>query len=144
MFLKMSQNSQENTCARVSFFKKKSLLFKKRRWHRFIPVSFEIFLRTPFFIERLWWLLLKIAKIIVSTRGMQPKEIFISCVRETSWEMIRELPGNYPEWHAVNGSFCKIWLSKLWKNTFSKILPKPSWSVVFYQLFIFLFIKDII
>ena len=31
---------------------------KKRFWHRCFPVSFVKFLRTPFFIEHLWWLLL--------------------------------------------------------------------------------------
>ena len=33
-------------------------LLKKRLWHRCFPVNFMKFLRTPFFIERLWWLLL--------------------------------------------------------------------------------------
>ena len=33
-------------------------LLKKRLWHRCFPVDFEKFLRTPFFIEHLWWLLL--------------------------------------------------------------------------------------
>ena len=32
---------------------------KKRLWHRFFPVSFAKFPGTPFFIEQLWWLLLK-------------------------------------------------------------------------------------
>ena len=39
-FLKISQNSQENTCARVSL--------KKRHWHRCFPVNFPKFSRTPF------------------------------------------------------------------------------------------------
>ena len=33
-------------------------LLKKRLWHRCFPVKFAKFLRTPFFIEHLWWLLL--------------------------------------------------------------------------------------
>ena len=33
-------------------------LLKKRLWHRCFPVNFVKFLRTPFFIEHLWWLLL--------------------------------------------------------------------------------------
>ena len=32
-------------------------LLKKRLWHRCFPVNFVKFLRTPFFIEHLWWLL---------------------------------------------------------------------------------------
>ena len=34
-------------------------LLKKRLWHRCFPVNFVKFLRTPFFIEHLWWLLLQ-------------------------------------------------------------------------------------
>ena len=33
-------------------------LFKKRLWHRCFPVNFIKFLRTLFFTEHLWWLLL--------------------------------------------------------------------------------------
>ena len=33
-------------------------LLKKRLWHSCFPVNFVKFLRTPFFIEHLWWLLL--------------------------------------------------------------------------------------
>ena len=32
-------------------------LLKKRLWHRCFPVTFVKFLKTPFFIEHLWWLL---------------------------------------------------------------------------------------
>ena len=40
MFLKISQNSQENTCARVSF------LIKLGFWHKYFLVNFTKFLRT--------------------------------------------------------------------------------------------------
>ena len=67
MFLEISQNSQENTCARVSFLiklqpatllKKRlwhrpATLSKKRLWYRCFPVNFVKFLRTPF-TEHLW------------------------------------------------------------------------------------------
>ena len=33
-------------------------LLKKKLWHRCFPVNFAKFLRTTFFIEHLWWLLL--------------------------------------------------------------------------------------
>ena len=52
LFLEISQNSQENTCARVSY------LLKKRLWHSCFPVNSVKFLRTPFLTEHLWWLLL--------------------------------------------------------------------------------------
>ena len=45
VLLKISQNSQENTCARVSFF---SSFTKKRLMHRCVPVNFAKFFRTPF------------------------------------------------------------------------------------------------
>ena len=62
MFLKISQNSPENTCARASFlikFPGSATLLKKRIWHRFFPVNLAKCLGTPFIIEHLWWLLLK-------------------------------------------------------------------------------------
>ena len=52
MFLEISQNSHENTCARASFLiklLKKETLLKKRLWHRCFSANFSIFLRTPFF-----------------------------------------------------------------------------------------------
>ena len=65
VFLEILQNSQENTCARVSFFYKVADLrpkacnfIKKRLWHRYFHVNFAKFLRTAFLIEHLWWLLL--------------------------------------------------------------------------------------
>ena len=53
----------ENTCTRVSSFNKvagqrPATLLKMRPWHRCFPVSFAKFLRTPIFIEHLWWLFL--------------------------------------------------------------------------------------
>ena len=62
VFLEISQNSQENNCARVSFLIKlqarPATLLKKKLWHSCFPVNFVKFLRTPFYKEHLWWLLL--------------------------------------------------------------------------------------
>ena len=55
LFLEISQNSQENACARVSFL---ISLLKRRLWHLCFPVNFSRFLRTTFFTEHLRWLLL--------------------------------------------------------------------------------------
>ena len=57
----------ENTSARVSFFNKVAGLrsaksLKKRLWQMCFPVNFVKFLRTPFYKEHLWWLLLNILK----------------------------------------------------------------------------------
>ena len=63
VFLKISQNSQENTSTRVFFSIKLGLrsatLLKKRRWHWCFLVNFVKFLRTPIYIEHVWWLLLR-------------------------------------------------------------------------------------
>ena len=52
VFLEISQNSQEN------WGLKPATLLKKRLWHRRFAVNCAKFLRTPFFTEHLWWLLL--------------------------------------------------------------------------------------
>ena len=49
MFLEISRNSQENTCARESISLRRATLLKKRFWHRCFPVNFVKFRRTPFF-----------------------------------------------------------------------------------------------
>ena len=68
VFLEILQNSQGNVCARVSFLIKLQApitLLKKRLWHRCFPVNFTKFLRTTFFTEHLWWLLLHITDQLV-------------------------------------------------------------------------------
>ena len=50
-FLEISQNSQKNACARVSFL-------KKGLWHRCFLVNFAKFLGISFLREHLRWLLL--------------------------------------------------------------------------------------
>ena len=67
VFLEISENSQENTCVRVSFlvklqtFMRPATLLKKRFWHRCFPVNFAKFIKTRFLTEHLRWLLLTIA-----------------------------------------------------------------------------------
>ena len=58
MFLKISQNSQENNRVRVSFFLRLATLFKKRLWHRCFPRNFAKFLRTAFPTENFRWVFL--------------------------------------------------------------------------------------
>ena len=68
--LKNFENSQENTCARVSFSIVAGLrpanLLKKRIWQRCFSANFAKFLRTAFFIEHFRWLLLRIFHITQS------------------------------------------------------------------------------
>ena len=44
-------------CNKVAGLRPATLL-KKRIWHRCLLVTFGEFLRIPFYIEHLWWLLL--------------------------------------------------------------------------------------
>ena len=55
----------KNTCARVFSFLSglcPTTLLKKRLWHRWFPVNFAKYLRTPFLTERIPWQLLKYEK----------------------------------------------------------------------------------
>ena len=58
VFLKIYQNSQENTCATVSFIIKLKAFIKKEILAQRFPVNSVTFLRTLISIEDLWWLFL--------------------------------------------------------------------------------------
>ena len=67
VFLELSQNSQENTCARVCFLIKLQvwglqLYLKKRLWHRCFLVNFVKCLRTPFLQNTTGRLLLSVSR----------------------------------------------------------------------------------
>ena len=82
MFLKISQNSQENTCARDSFLNKvaglawPAALWKKRLWHRCFPVNVAKFLRTFFWRKFYNFTILFLQKIF--------EEIFTDYVCKTA------------------------------------------------------------
>ena len=130
MFLEISQNLQENTCARVSFLIKlqaSGLQFslKKRLWHSCFPMNFVKFLRTPFFIEYLWWLLLNSAtfwcliikiEIEIVTRF---SKITIKCCRLKHHFVLHFLV-----------------LTLFWKIFYSYMLQNISFLVQFLILFI--------
>ena len=78
MILKISQNSHENTCPRVSFLIKlqgsglrPATLSKKRLWNRCFPANFAKFLRTSFSTEYLWWLLLIFLNVFTYTGELE-------------------------------------------------------------------------
>ena len=48
-------------------------LLQKSLWHRYFPVNFVKFLRTPIFIEHLWWLLLNCTEMAKYTCGLKHK-----------------------------------------------------------------------
>ena len=60
VFLKISQNSQENACARVSFLissrPEACNFIKKETLTQVFPGNFAKFLRTALAIEHPWWL----------------------------------------------------------------------------------------
>ena len=68
VLLEISQNSQENSCARVFYLIKlqaRPVTLLKRLWHWCFPVNFSKFQRTPFLTEHLRWLLSDITWIFV-------------------------------------------------------------------------------
>ena len=89
LLLEISQNLQENTCVRVSFLIKfvglrPSTLLKKRLLHMCFTVNFVKFLRTPFFIDHLRWLLLSLFIItskLIKGKFVQP----FPCLLETNF-----------------------------------------------------------
>ena len=68
---------------------------EKRLWHRCFPVNFVKFLRTPFYIKHLWWLLLK-DKITITIRLLSKLQMF-----NLSWT---QSPWDTPRIHACNMS----------------------------------------
>ena len=63
VFFEISQNSQENSCARVSFLIKLQAacnFIKKETLAQVFSFEFSKFRGTPFFTEHLWWLLLNV------------------------------------------------------------------------------------
>ena len=78
VFLKNSQNSPENPCASLFFNKVAGLsaatFLKIRLWCRCFPVNFAKFLRKPFFIEHLRWLLLN-NLILIHPTGFNDRHV---------------------------------------------------------------------
>ena len=68
MLLQISQNLQENICTRVSFLIELQAqdcnFIKNEVLAQMFPVNFVQFLRTPFYIEHFWCLVLFFAKIV--------------------------------------------------------------------------------
>ena len=68
-------------------------LLKKRLWHRYFPVHFVKFLRTPFFMEHLWWLLLTISPYwtwaLAGDKSMFFEGIFAICYTKLSCKVLQ-------------------------------------------------------
>ena len=114
VFLKFSQNSQENTCVRDYFLIKlqassrPSPLLKKRLRHR----NLAKFLRTPFFIQTLQWLLLRRAN---SKLLFDLHEQIMSVKKDLKHLKMQEvgLPGNRSIF--INTSLCPYY-RMLWSK----------------------------
>ena len=87
MFLEISQNSQENSCARVFFNKvaclRPATLFKNGLWYRCFPVNFANFIRILFLQNTFGWLFLlklsqtsKMELYVKIINGFHPLTIF--------------------------------------------------------------------
>ena len=76
MFLKFSQNSQENICARVSFLIKLQVwglfFIKKEALAQCFPVNCVKILRTLFFTGHHWWLLLEVTHLCLTLSWQRP------------------------------------------------------------------------
>ena len=68
-FLEILQNSPENTCTRVSFLTKLQTLVTNSGTDVFLWIL-PNFLRTPFYIEHIRWLLLDIVQIYQGLKGV--------------------------------------------------------------------------
>ena len=88
VFLKISQNSQENSCARASFLIKLQAcnFVKKEILPQVFSCKFCEILGTPFFIGHLWGLLLYLRD---ETKTHASKEFFISSIKTFLVTMIK-------------------------------------------------------
>ena len=125
MLLKISQNFQENTCARVSFFIKLSTpdprpanLLKKRPWHKCIPVNLAKLLRVIFLLNASWRLLLFFEKtndpiltktyknLVILDRSGSTSFCFIKTLSRQRWrhDMKKYISfGVINDWLGING-----------------------------------------
>ena len=86
-------------------------LLKKRLWHRRFAVNFAKLLRTPFYIEHLWWLLLnvkllnnmkKIVKQVSRETSSTNLAFFSITLRKDKQKLSKRLPG----FNALLKHFC--------------------------------------
>ena len=115
VFLEISQDSQENTCVRVSFLIKKrpAHLLKKRPWHRCFPVNFVKLLKTPFLTEHIRWLLLSIGIDLMHWTWKSPMvywKNFIEFVAKKQWHEYKENGGNFDSTKKRRCGYWKLWI----------------------------------
>ena len=117
--LELSQNSQENTCAKASFLIK-NLYLKKRLWHRCFPVIFVKFLISPFFRELLQWLLLNEWNISIYNTALPikscrliPLKVHSEPCRTSKMKLLQNIGNGYKSWTI----FAKSFILDVWKGS---------------------------
>ena len=119
VLLKISQNSQGSTCVNVTILIKLQAkvcnFIRKGLWHSYFTVTFAKFLRTPFFIEDLRWLLL-----YAYTSMMNPCHFFplFQCV------LVLNSCWSIPESFGGRGILIWNWLTSSWLSL---------WEVIIFQ-----------
>ena len=61
---------------------------KKRLWHRCFPVNFAKFLRTSFFTEHLWWLLLYIRPLCLRSHCINNSSKLLLSAHRISYQVV--------------------------------------------------------
>ena len=98
---------------------KPATLIKKRLCHRYFPVNFAKFLKTPFLPDTSWRLLLWIASAGVIYHGKCNYYVLINCARHS---VRRKSIQN----HFKIFNFLLIWDKNLWSRTGWPV-AKPFW-----------------
>ena len=121
VFLEISQNSEESTCARDSFFNTVAGLRHKSLWHRCFPVNFARFVRTPFLQNTSGRLLLSFRWLKLSlnlersfTEKMEFDFILINCDILPFYILMQQ--GKNDDWKTLvlqNSSSWRFWLDDL-------------------------------
>ena len=107
VFLTISQNPQENTCARVSYL---SNFTKKRLWHECFTVNFAKFLRTPF-LQNTSGRLLVAFDLLLLLRSLSWTDVCIGETNELSDELGEKAPTALPL--SLHLSFWTDWVKPL-------------------------------
>ena len=125
---------QESLFNKVAGLRSATLL-KKRLWRKCFPVNFVKFLRTPFFIERLWWLLLNIQ----NTSNKFLSEYYLWYTRKQHHLL------NNSWYSASNTYYVSISLHKICENTvFHWSDTRYPCSRIFYAVYIILILVSVV
>ena len=147
MFL---ENSQDNTCARVSFLIKvqarPATLFKKCLWHGFFPVSFAKFLRTPFLQNASGRQFFYVFKWLSGYLTQKSSWCFFICYVISKYHVFKEVEWLYG-WkpllvittlpHLMIRNLVVVEISHIQSVTWPY---KTTWSRILVTLFIFLYL----